>query len=157
MMLFHAASLMAVVEMSSDALQYFSLPVYGAAVLFYSVLVFGQRGRRLPFAKPPGAVLAAHLVCLAALCGWITLMIFSYASLPDWLTDERYAGRLGYTIAEVVFLAAPVLMAYFERRRIYVKDWSAVAPAAGRRRLLELRSSASIDCEICHVAHLSSR
>ncbi|MGB9030634.1 MAG: hypothetical protein WCC27_10985 [Acidobacteriaceae bacterium] len=95
-------------------------------MLFYSVLVFGQRGRRLPFARPIGAVLATHLACLAALCAWITLAIFTYASLPPWLTGERDAGRLGYTIVEVVFLAAIVLMLYFERRRIYVKDWSSV-------------------------------
>ena len=132
MMLFHPIHLTAMVEMSPDGQQYFSLPVYGAAVLFYSVLVFGQRGRRLPFAMAPVAVLAAHLVCVGVLCGWITLMIFGYASLPDWVTDERYAGRMGYTIAEVVFLTVPVLMAFFERRRIYVKDWSAVAqPQSG--------------------------
>jgi hypothetical protein len=131
MMLFHPINLVATVELSSDGQQYFSLPVYGAAVLFYSVLVFGQRGRRLPFAKPIGAVLATHLACLAAVCGWITLTIFSYSSLPPWLTSERYAGRLGYTFVEVVFLAAIVLMLYLERRRIYVKSWTAVPQQQG--------------------------
>ncbi len=127
----HPMNLVALIEMDSGPHQYFSLPVYGAAVLFYSVLVFGQRGRRLPFAKPIAAVLATHLACLAALCAWITLTVFSYSSLPSWLTDERYAGRLGFTIVEVVFLAAIVLMLYCERRRIYVKAWSAVPQQQG--------------------------
>ena len=87
-------------------------------------------GAASPSPGPSAPAWATHLACLAALCAWITLAIFTYASLPPWLTGERDAGRLGYTIVEVVFLAAIVLMLYFERRRIYVKDWSSVP--AGR-------------------------
>ena len=100
-----------------DPRQYFCWPVYLMAAGFNSTLALsaGRRTFANKFARSLPVVLMVQVVGLVAIWALITIYIFGYSSLPPLFVEEIRIGRVGFNIAEIVFMTACVGVVAWER------------------------------------------
>jgi hypothetical protein len=106
-----------------DLHEYLSLPAYGMAIVFYSVLTLNS-GRGAPpraYSKPFPTVLAIHAMPLGTVLLLETAILLTYAVLPYWLTVERHAEGIGFSLAGVLGIAIFMGAVYLERDLIFGK------------------------------------
>jgi hypothetical protein len=107
-----------------DLHEYLSLPAYGAAIVFYSVLtLYSGRGRRpRSYSKPFPVVIAIHAMLLATVLFCETALLLAYSSLPAFLTSERHVQGIGFSLAGVFGVCIFVGAIYLERGLVFASD-----------------------------------
>lgn len=119
------------VNMSAfDPLQYFSWWVFGGVVLAYTALVFhGEFSKEdgpLIFSKRNArtrrGVISLHLMFLTVLFVLMRIGIFLYPSLPRWMTKTFNSRGAAYSVLDMMYILAMIVMHYIERKRLYFES-----------------------------------
>jgi hypothetical protein len=123
--------------MIARLLQHYPWLVYIAAAIVYTTLEFAILSTQLNLpifsgrnAKSPQAVIAAHLVFLTILMGYVWLAVyiwnFRYNDLPDWLTSGLGGPNHG-SLFDVALVGVPLALGALERRWIFEESDAGIA------------------------------